>query len=836
DLPTCVGVFNGVDIRNDNGCIYTPPSSFVFEGEKREYTLHPGFSLIDNEDELKEMPKWLLEGIRKSLADNNKTKKRPASALPSSKRIKVERRDGESGDSESDGEGEDSEGGDGGEDDDWTDVPDSKVPKRCVALSRVRSHVLKLDPARADPYDSWRDVGFAIHAATKGSKGGFQIFCEFSAQCPTKYDVWGCRKLWENCVEDAGAAQIKFGSLVKWAEDDNRKDHKFDIIHATPVEPFERLQPILEADFGCCGIASYWDIMRGYRFEVVGKRKCFICGDKKKKENMVFEVKQPIPAIFSVTGTSHPCKTLIYGLDVHDHFKDLVKEPTSDVTFSKLVQTLTNGCLRYSENQWLVFHGHRWHPKHDVYVYQYIQHHCRKVVNALEKCVEAKLFELQKISSPDKKTADKRDTFLAYVSQLQRAHKYCGSHNHLRTIKENLQHNLHDPELGGAMDDDAHLLCAENGVIDLKTGELRDGRPDDKISMLVGYEYITNNPRIKEEVDRFFAEIYPVEAERELAQKWFGYCLLGNHYERVMCLLTDVRGGSNGKTTMVDAVRYAMGEYAIRGHNELIYTSHSNRDAHSHQSSLAPYRGKRMVVFEELERGKALNTAMLKDYNGASRKLVEYRPAGDKEWRTYLWRGKFVFLFNEDRFPSIDTAEEAFIERLMVIPHRSKFVAELPDLNDEDLDPEDREHIHLRNPDVMMKIQGPWRPYVLQWCLQGLQRYHAEKFTKRPASSNEWLTDITMAQDGIKELVRTYLVYTRDEKKYIKQKDIWKLYQGHNMDDAGSKKMLKKVFLKYLRHSVMKNKGYHKHKKINGKQIRNAYWGWEWSKDGEEEE
>ncbi|KAJ3064422.1 hypothetical protein HK102_008206, partial [Quaeritorhiza haematococci] len=267
--------------------------------------------------------------------------------------------------------------------------------------------------------------------------------------------------------------------------------------------------------------------------------------------------------------------------------------------------------------------------------------------------------------------------------------------------------------------------------------------------------------------------------------------------------------------------------YAIRGHNELIYTSHSNRDAHSHQSGLAPYRGKRMVVFEELERGKALNTAMLKDYNGTSRKLVEYRPAGDKEWRTYPWRGKFVFLFNEDRFPSIDTTEGAFTERLMLIPHRSKFVSELPDMEDPDLGPEDKEHVYLRDPDVIMKIQGPWRPYILQWCLEGLRRFNAEKFTKRPPSSDEWLADITMAQDDVRELVAMHWVHTGNKNKYVKQGDVWTLYRDQCAINSipNRKRMTQTKFYKHLK-GVMR-KGYRDHVRVDGVQVHNVFLGWE---------
>ncbi|KAJ3076304.1 hypothetical protein HK102_005439 [Quaeritorhiza haematococci] len=399
------------------------------------------------------------------------------------------------------------------------------VQKRSVALCRVRNQVFKLDPARAYAYDTWRDVGFAIHSATRGSKGGFQIFCEFSALCPTKYDHTACRKFWDNCADsDEG---IWYGSLVKWAEDDTSKDRKFDIIYAAPVETFEQLQPILEADFGCCGITSYWDIMRGYQFEVTGKRKCFICGGKKKTENMVFEVKQPMPAIFSVKGTSHLCKTLIYSLEVHKHFKELVKEPTADITFSNLIKAMTKGGLMYSEGQWLVFNNHRWHPKHEDYVFQYIQFHCRNIIELLQGCINAKVFELQNIPSPDEKTAKELECFVAYASQLQRAHNYCGVTKNVESIQKSLRKHLHDTEVMGTMDDNAYLLCAENGVIDLKTGCIRDGQPNDKISMSIGYEFVANNPRVKQEVEDFVGKIYPIQAEQDLAQKWFGYCLLG---------------------------------------------------------------------------------------------------------------------------------------------------------------------------------------------------------------------------------------------------------------------------------------------------------------------
>ncbi|KAJ3057481.1 hypothetical protein HK102_011053, partial [Quaeritorhiza haematococci] len=92
DLPTCVGIFDGIDIRNDkNGCIFAPPTSFVFEGTTREYSWFPGFSLVDNPDKLLDMPGWLLGFLR-----SRDKKKRPSSESKTKSKTKRPKSDTDS--------------------------------------------------------------------------------------------------------------------------------------------------------------------------------------------------------------------------------------------------------------------------------------------------------------------------------------------------------------------------------------------------------------------------------------------------------------------------------------------------------------------------------------------------------------------------------------------------------------------------------------------------------------------------------------------------------------------------------------------------------------------
>ncbi|KAJ3067585.1 hypothetical protein HK102_007378, partial [Quaeritorhiza haematococci] len=114
--------------------------------------------------------------------------------------------------------------------------------------------VSKRTKTDTDNYESWRDVAFAIHDATKGSDSGFEIFCKFSQFCPSKYDPVKCRKMWDRWKDldekEEGTRKIRFGSLVNWETEDAKQDHQFHVIYPDPLELFERLQPILDGDYG----------------------------------------------------------------------------------------------------------------------------------------------------------------------------------------------------------------------------------------------------------------------------------------------------------------------------------------------------------------------------------------------------------------------------------------------------------------------------------------------------------------------------------------------------------------------------------------------------------
>lgn len=117
------------------------------------------------------------------------------------------------------------------------------------------------------------------------------------------------------------------------------------------------------------------------------------------------------------------------------------------------------------------------------------------------------------------------------------------------------------------LDSDPHLQGCDNGVVNLKMWCFRPGQPGDMVSKSVGYEFaLEPDPELDAQVAACMEQIYPVAEEREYVQHFGSYCLLGNHPQKKLLLLTDVRDGYNGKSTFQKALSVALGsDYSIGG-------------------------------------------------------------------------------------------------------------------------------------------------------------------------------------------------------------------------------------------------------------------------------
>ena len=89
----------------------------------------------------------------------------------------------------------------------------------CENLDFVRELIKIIDPARADAYGTWIEVGWCLHNISKDNL--LVEWIEFSRQS-AKFEEGACEKAWDGMREEG----LSMGSLVRWAKEDNDEAYK----------------------------------------------------------------------------------------------------------------------------------------------------------------------------------------------------------------------------------------------------------------------------------------------------------------------------------------------------------------------------------------------------------------------------------------------------------------------------------------------------------------------------------------------------------------------------------------------------------------------------------
>lgn len=170
------------------------------------------------------------------------------------------------------------------------------------------------------------------------------------------------------------------------------------------------------------------------------------------------------------------------------------------------------------------------------------------------------------------------------------------------------------------LDGNPHLLNFTNGTYDVRTGELREHSPDDKITHVVPYEFkpeLVGQP-LSHTAPKFWMMVWravgagnerPREEHEEMVtavMRWLGYNLHGSNPEKRIAIW---KGASNiGKTQIVEIVCKLLG-------TQLAWPTASNKlitvVGDRHDSVTSPLAGRRAVLINELHRRQHLDEHMI---------------------------------------------------------------------------------------------------------------------------------------------------------------------------------------------------------------------------------
>ena len=305
------------------------------------------------------------------------------------------------------------------------------------------------------------------------------------------------------------------------------------------------------------------------------------------------------------------------------------------------------------------------------------------------------------------------------------------------------------------LDRNPWLLGVDNGVVNLRTGELRETEAREEFvtkRSVHAYDPAAAAPRWEQLVAEITGEPIPPDRDADghvvpdtvgrfnprpdlarYLQKALGYSITGSTGEQKFFVA--IGDGSNGKGVLFDTVKAVLGPYAVVLPAEALMASKHDGDAERPTSLAASLAGSRLVVASESKEGQRLNTSMIKSHTG-DKEMTARKMRQDAF--TFTITHKLWLLTNVR--PALDHIDAATKGRLHFIPFDRRWnrPGEV-DRNPELPDGEKGLMEHL----LQVETAG-----ILAWLVRGAVLYAAEGLVP-PAAVASLTRDYMREQDTL---------------------------------------------------------------------------------------
>ncbi len=339
------------------------------------------------------------------------------------------------------------------------------------------------------------------------------------------------------------------------------------------------------------------------------------------------------------------------------------REDKTDAGNANVLLRLANGDLRYitERRQWLYWDGLRWQVDASGGLAQ------RAALGVAEHYLGLAAQVRRQAESPSLSTADR-----ARLERVAKAYEAWAAQCRNRgRIESMLTIAGRDPRAAisaADLDRDPDLLGVENGVVDLRTGELRAAGRDDLVTRRC---YVAFKPdAVALRWVQFIDEITGMPADggytprpalAAYLQRVLGYAMTGRTGEHKMFFA--IGEGSNGKNVLLDTVTEIAGGYAVSVPAEALMATRFSSDAERPSPVLASLAGARLAVCSESKDGHRLDVALIKRHTGGG--FLTARLMRENSF-TFEITHKLLLMTNHR--PRLDHLDEALRGRLHLIP------------------------------------------------------------------------------------------------------------------------------------------------------------------------
>jgi P4 family phage/plasmid primase-like protien len=500
-------------------------------------------------------------------------------------------------------------------------------------------------------------------------------------------------------------------------------------------------------------------------------------------------------------------------IDNYEEYRKIMEKDTN-LLLDKTLESITHWDVanvlfkmykyefKYSGRNWYMFKNHLWTECNDGMELR--QKISTELVNKYMKLIS----DYNKIASSDNTniTEEEKESFKT------KGDKALGLIKNLKTtgFKDNIMKESKelflDDKFFDKLDTNHYLIGFTNGIFDLQKMELRDGRPDDYVSLSTRIEKIdfSEEHEYWEPLQRFLSTVFIDTEVKNYFLTFLATCLQGINVEQKFRVWTG--SGSNGKSMINKLFIGAFGEYTYN----LPITLLTQKRAASNAATpdIMGTKSKRYCYLEEPSDGEKINAGLMKNLTGND--IVKGRGMYKEKMEEFMAQFKLSLLCND--IPEVPAHDGGVARRMEIIEFKSKFV---------DNPREENEFIK----DPMLENQlSFWKELFMALLIDVYYAEYKLTFTMRvPEPVMSFTNDFMKQCDGYHEFVADAIEETKNKNDKV---DIVELYdefrlwymEENNETKVPSKGEFKKYLVKKYKDKISKTK-----KDIIGFQFRDTY-------------
>ena len=314
------------------------------------------------------------------------------------------------------------------------------------------------------------------------------------------------------------------------------------------------------------------------------------------------------------------------------------------------------------------------------------------------------------------------------------------------------QHIKGMPVLPNEFDAQDDLINCENGIVNLRNGELM---PHTSTAMMSKISYSAYDNTSNKQPLKWLKFLNDITGGDMGLQRYLqlaiGYSLGGSAKEQ--CLFFCYGNGNNGKSTFLNVVTDLAGTYALNMQSESIMVK---KNTGAVNTDIARLNGSRFVTVAEPEENVRLNEQLIKQMTGGEQLTARFLYGNEFQFKPVfkLWIGT-------NHKPIIRGTDDGIWRRVILIPFIVKIAKENVDKN------------------LSFKLRKEL-PLIMKWAVDGCIAWQKEGL-KKPLCIQKATDEYREEMDGLLQFVTDCIEL--DESDQIKASELYAVYERWAVDN-----------------------------------------------------